>query len=177
MNPVIISEGYMLLETKRCTLTKLQASDYDNVRRLYVNEEVRKYLGGAWTEEEAITGSFRRMLASQEGASFWIIREKQTNAFIGLISLDTHHDGVSTEVSYELLPEWWGSGYAAETVTAVIDYAFRELGLPEVIAETQAANKASCRLLERIGMSFRDTVQRFGEQQAIYSITNRGIVS
>jgi len=167
----------MLLETKRCTLTKLQASDYDNVRRLYVNEEVRKYLGGAWTEEEAITGSFRRMLASQEGASFWIIREKQTNAFIGLISLDMHHDGVSTEVSYELLPEWWGSGYAAETVTAVIDYAFRELGLPEVIAETQAANKASCRLLERIGMSFRDTVQRFGEQQAIYGITNKGIVS
>jgi [ribosomal protein S5]-alanine N-acetyltransferase len=167
----------MLLETKRCALTKLQASDYDNVRRLYVNEEVRKYLGGAWTEEEAITGSFHRMLASQEGASFWIIREKQTNAFIGLISLDMHHDGVSTEVSYELLPEWWGSGYAAETVTAVIDYAFRELGLPEVIAETQAANKASCRLLERIGMSFRDTVQRFGEQQAIYGITNREIVS
>ncbi|MBG9733980.1 GNAT family N-acetyltransferase [Paenibacillus alvei] len=161
-----------MLETNRCILSTLDTEDYEGVKKLYVNEEVRKYLGGAWKEEEAIKGSFNRMLASQEGTSFWMIREKQTNACIGLISLDLHHDGESTEVSYELLPEWWGSGYATETVTTVIGHAFHVLGLPEVVAETQAANKASRRLLERVGMSFRSTVQRFGEPQTIYGITN-----
>ena len=53
-------------------------------------------------------------------------------------------------------------------VQAVIRYALRDLGLPRVVAETQTANIASCRLLEGLGLRRERTVQRFGAQQAIY---------
>ncbi|MCP1355247.1 GNAT family N-acetyltransferase [Aneurinibacillus migulanus] len=160
-----------MLETNRCLLTKLQQANYEDVKKLYVNEEVRKYLGGT-LKEETIKKSFFKMVQPTIDSLYWVAREKHSNEFIGLISLDTHHDGTSTEVSYQLLPQWWGAGYATELVKEIIDYAFNQLNLPEVIAETQTANNASRRLLERLGMELVQTVQRFGEEQAIYIIKN-----
>ena len=101
-----------------------------------------------------------------------VVKEKSTHTFVGLISLDTHHDGISTEVSYQILPKWWGKGIGSEVVEEVINYAFKSLNLPEVIAETQTANKPSCRLLEKLGMNLRETLLRFGEEQAVFCLTN-----
>lgn len=48
----------------------------------------------------------------------------------------------------------------------------KKLGLTKIVAETQSANKASCRLLKRIGMDLEETVERFGAEQSIFSIRN-----
>ncbi len=148
---------------------KLQEDDYEDVKSLYVNAEVRKYLGGT-VEEELIKASFKEINKTTADSLNLIAREKNTNNFIGLVSLDAHHDGISTEVSYQLLPTWWGKGYASEIVKELINYGFNNLNLTEIIAETQTANKASCRLLQKLGMSFKNTLERFGEKQAIYGI-------
>lgn len=152
-------------------LSKLQEDDYEDVKLLYVDESVRKYLGGT-LKEETIQVRFNEMNLSSKDSTYFVVRENDTNRFIGLISLDTHYDGVSTEVSYQLLPKWWGEGYATEIVKEIIYYAFHKLNLTEIVAETQLANKSSCRLLEKVGMKLRETVQRFGEEQAIYCIKN-----
>jgi ribosomal-protein-alanine N-acetyltransferase len=158
------------LETDRCILSKLQQIDYEDVKKLYVNEKVRKYLGGI-RDEVIIKESFYRVMKPIKGSYYWVIKEKHTNEFLGLFSLDTHHDGISKEVSYQLLPQWWGAGFATEILKAIIDYAFNTLQITEIIAETQTANEASCRLLERVGMKYKQSVQRFGAEQAIYSIS------
>ncbi|WP_413306207.1 GNAT family N-acetyltransferase [Bacillus sp. 1P10SD] len=90
--------------------------------------------------------------------------------FIGMVSLDPHHDGIYYEVSYQLLPNWWGVGYATEVVQVVINFALNELKQPKIIAETQIANIVSCRPLEKLGMKLEGTINRFGAEQAIYSI-------
>ncbi|WP_193224435.1 GNAT family N-acetyltransferase [Bacillus sp. B1-b2] len=38
-------------------------------------------------------------------------REKQTDSFIGLVSIDSYHEGRYLEISYQLLPSWWGKGF------------------------------------------------------------------
>lgn len=96
-------------------------------------------------------------------------RLKNTNDFIGLVSLDKHIDG-DTEVSYEFLPKWWGAGYTTEVMGEVLNFALNVLTLTKVIAGTQTANLRSCRLLEKLGMKLQITVQRHGAEQAIYSI-------
>ena len=158
-----------MLETNRCLLSYLQVDDYDDVKLLYVNEDVRKYLGGTQNNEE-IKASFTKMIHPTIESLYFIAREKYTKEFIGLISLDTHHDGISTEISYQLLPKWWGDGYATELLNEIINYAINSLKLTEIVAETQTANRASCKLLEKVGMTLRETVHRFGEVQSIYYI-------
>ncbi|WP_404466870.1 GNAT family N-acetyltransferase [Planococcus rifietoensis] len=158
-----------MFKTERCAITKLQESDYNEVKRIYENQEVRKFLGGIH-QEASIGERFREMLDSSHDFFYWVVREKQTETMIGLVSLDLHHEGVYQEISYQFLPCWWGKGYASEVISVVIHFALYELNLPLIVAETQTANKASCKLLERLGMELERTIFRFGADQAIYSI-------
>jgi len=154
--------------TTRCELTALRGDDRDYVVRLCTDTDVRRFLGGP-VDEQTIRLRFAEMLESDGQTQHWVIRVKEDRYFVGIVTLGTHHDGIDTEISYQLLPEWWGRGYATEAVQAVITHALTSLGLPRVIAETQIANIASCRLLERIGMRLERTVERFGAKQGIYT--------
>lgn len=158
-----------MFETKRCTVKAFQKSDRDDVKELYVNQMVRKFLGGV-RQKDSIEAVLDEMLYTNEDSFYWTVREKQTDDFIGLVSLNPHHDGLYLEVSYQFLPNWWGNGYATEVVQLIINYALNELKLPKIVAETQTANTSSCKLLERLGMELERTTNRFGAEQAIYSI-------
>lgn len=160
------------METQRCSLFRLNDNDYEDLKMIYINENVRKYLGGAIPEVHTYSKFLDTLQRSDQGAHYWTVRLKALNSCIGLVSLDSHTDGINTEVSYEFLPEWWGHGYAREVIQQVLNYAFNELNLSKVIAETQAANLSSCRLLEKLGMQLEQTVLRYGAEQAIYSIEN-----
>ena len=74
---------------------------------------------------------------------------------------------------YEINPNFWGKGYATEVVQRVIQYAFDELKLDKIIAETQKKNQASIRVLEKLGMTFEREVKRHNEIQVIYGIQSK----
>lgn len=157
-----------MLQTERCILNDLQQSDFQDVKKLYVNEDVRKFLGGVVDPDKLVAA--RGEMLSEKGSYYWVVREKKTGSFIGLVSITDHHDGKYKEVSYQLMPDWWGTGYGSEVVSGIILFALEELKLPGLIAETQTANKASCRLLEKVGMEKKETLIRFGSEQAIYCL-------
>ena len=158
-----------MFKTKRCSINTFQKSDFIDVKQLYLNEEVRKFLGGI-RQEDSLEIVLNGMLDTRDDSFYWVVREKHTDHFIGLVSLDPHHGGVYLEISYQFLPGWWGKGYATEVVQLIINYALHELNLSKIVAETQTANTSSCRLLERLGMELERTISRFGAEQAIYSI-------
>jgi [ribosomal protein S5]-alanine N-acetyltransferase len=157
-----------MLQTNRCNLRAPCAENSEQFFALNSNPEVRRYLGGLRSNVQ-INERFDLFLNSI--GSYWVVEQKNDQKFIGIVSLNLHHDGVDTEVSYEFLPAYWGKGFATETVLQVLEYALHELRLPRVVAETQIANEKSIRLLERIGMRFDREVERFGAKQAIYVTT------
>ena len=159
-----------MIETTRCELSTLQNNDWDLVVKLYTDAEVRRFLGGI-VDLETVRLRFQKMLESDTETQHWVIRVKKNSSLagIGIVSLGKHHNNIDIEVSYQLLPEWWGKGYGTEAVQAVVTHALTVLGLPRVIAETQIANIASCRLLERMGMRLEGTVERFGAKQGIFT--------
>ncbi len=134
-----------MFETARCYLRTFSQTDYGDVKKLFADPDVRKYLGGI-RDEESISGVMQSMLAPSNSDFYWVVREKQTDRFVGLVSLNPYHDGRFLEVSYQLLPVWWGKGFGTEIVRPIIHYAFNELNQEKLIAETQTANKASRRL-------------------------------
>lgn len=159
-----------MIQTTRCELTTLQSTDWNLVIKLYTNIEVRRFLGGI-VDENTIRSRFLKMLEPNMDIKYWVIQVKNNGSFakIGIISLGRHHNNIDTEISYQLLPEWWGKGYGTETVQAVVTHALEVLSLPRVIAETQVANVPSCRLLKSIGMNLSQTIERFGAKQGIFT--------
>ncbi|SHK26499.1 ribosomal-protein-alanine N-acetyltransferase [Clostridium cavendishii DSM 21758] len=157
------------MKTNRCIVENLKHDDYDDVKLLYLDNEVREFLGGAISDER-YNSSFKQMINNNEDSLYWVVRLKNTNDFIGLVSIDTHHDGVSKELSYQFLPSYWGNGYALEVIREILKFISTELNIKSIISETQVANKASCRLLNNLGMKVVDKVYRFNAEQHIFSL-------
>lgn len=159
-------DGNDKFETERCWLVRLKPEDRQDVAALYQSEDVRRYLGGT-VAGRPFDESFSRLLADHEARSL-TVRDRRTGGFIGLVTLAPHHDGQDVEVSYQVLPEFWGMGLATEAVGTLVRHALSAFGLPKVLAETQAANRRSRQFLERIGMTAARTVIRFGAEQIVY---------
>ncbi|OLF53412.1 GNAT family N-acetyltransferase [Pseudomonas chlororaphis] len=151
-------------------LDSVKETDASNLVRLYTDPKVRAYLGGPLDLEAAVQRAQLDISAERE-IPFWVVRSRLGEHFAGVVSFDTHHDGFDVEVSYELLPEHCGKGYATEALTLALQYAREGLALKRVIAETQSRNEASIRLLNRVGMTLEREVVRFGHAQSIYVTT------
>ncbi len=155
-----------VIETGCCLLELLTRADRTDLASLYMDKGVRRYLGGVVVGRD-FDDCFDRMLEDRQ-AKNWTVWNSEDRGFVGLLSLACHHDGQDFEISYQISPSFWGRGYAFEAVAALTRHAITALELPRLVAETQAANVPSRRLLERLGMSPLRTVWRFGAEQIIY---------
>lgn len=143
--------------------------DYTNIKRLYENKRVREYLGGT-VDEVGFEMRFHDMIQSQNVALHWTIRLRETEDFIGLVFRDTYHDDHDIEIGYQFLPDYWGNGYATEVITCILKFGVETLGYSTIVAETQSQNKASCRLLQKVGMQFEEELERFGHKQSKFRL-------
>lgn len=162
-----------LLKTNRCTLSPPSESDRDETFALYSNKDVRQFLGGV-INRQAFDAIFTTLLADSASKTS-VIRLTDSGAFVGTVNISRHHDSHDDELSYQLLPEHWGLGLALETLIVVLEFAARTRELKSIIAETQTANLASRKLLEKLSMSLDREVVRFGENQVIYRKEFKGL--
>jgi ribosomal-protein-alanine N-acetyltransferase len=82
----------------------------------------------------------------------WAIALHDDDVLIGTTSLHAFMpEQGRAEVGYTLHPLRWGSGLATEAVRLTLRYAFDELDLRRIEADSDPRNSGSCRLLERLG--------------------------
>jgi [ribosomal protein S5]-alanine N-acetyltransferase len=64
------------------------------------------------------------------------------------------------DIGYEMAPEHWSRGYATEAALAMVNFGFQTLKLHRISAWCIAANTASARVLEKVGMQWRDGCEK-----------------
>lgn len=138
---------------------------------LLTNSDVRKYLGGAVNEIKAKERVADLVSHPPQNPlnKHWIMQNEHAED-IGLISLGIYYDDKSTEISYSLLPKFWRKGYALEAVKRISAWSKENLETNYLIAETQAINLNSIKLLENSGFEFKRFTERFNKIQAIYQL-------
>jgi len=153
-----------MFETDRCCIRKTTYRDIPDIWALYSDARVWDYLGGKRGLVRRVQGVLSRVFPGKN-CLCWTVRSKDTNDFLGDISLAPHHDGLYMKISYEFLSATWGMGYASEAVGELIGHVFEGLGDERIIAETQAANAASCTMLRRLGFYEMQRLIRFETEQ------------
>jgi RimJ/RimL family protein N-acetyltransferase len=130
--------------------------------RLMTDPVTREYLGGA-----VDYASRQALELSPLGLTWgrWVLALAEDDTMIGSITLD--YDRGELELSYALLPEFTGQGYAAESCIALLDWARQELEDEVVIAISQTRNKRSVALLRKLGFTVRKGLEEFGTQQLL----------
>ena len=164
--------------SQTCLLDALCEEDEPALIELFRSAIGREFLGGVVTSEMAMERA-KQWIGLSPSEPLWAIRNSKDQAFLGYVSLSDHHDGEDVEISYELLAQHWGNGYATQALTEALSRASTDYGLKEVIAETQSKNYRSIKLLKRVGMVEERCLIRFGAEQTIYcwKLSNISLIS
>lgn len=64
-------------------------------------------------------------------------------------------------IGYNLLPEYWGYGYATEITRGLIEYIFKDLGIERIEALSLEKNTASRRVLMKSGFKEEGLLRNF----------------
>ena len=168
LNYLSVSEK--AVETIHLQLHYPTIEDFTVLGDLWRDKKVRQFLGGIIPNEEikakidAIQDHW-----NQHGFGQFTVCTKNTKQIMGICGLHYFEDGI--EISYMFFPAFWGEGFATESVLASLYYGFNFLKLEKIIAITQEANQSSWELLEKVGMSYINTISRFGSAQRVYMLT------
>lgn len=65
----------------------------------------------------------------------------------------------SMEIGYVIGEEHWGKGITAEAGAAVLNIVFKEFKLNRIQARAKSENKASARVMEKLGMKYEGTLR------------------
>lgn len=147
------------IETDRLVLTELQPNDETAIFDLFSNESVIEYydLEAFTTIEQAhdLISMFRSRHQASAGIR-WAIRLKSSGNIVGTCGFNSWSSKMQNAViGYDLMPVFWGNGYASEAVRAIIQAAFTGKlpcgPLNRIQADTVPGNHASEALLRRLG--------------------------
>lgn len=146
---------YIELKTKRLLLcpigtkylssTHEYASDIENTKYMEnlpnkTIEETKHFLEGAeksWNSDTVTIFEFA--IISKDG-------------HIGAIGLHLDSEGSSAEIGWILNARYHNMGYMSEAAKEVLRFAFENLGLKSIYARCDQENKASERVMQKIGM-------------------------
>lgn len=147
------------IETERLVLRQWTLADADDVLDYAADPE--------WSRFLPVPKPYERRHAEEAVAS-WVLKDGSTNPdwaieiagrASGGINLRIDHQHRRGELGYALARRHWGNGYMTEAARAVIDAAFATLpDLARVQAGANARNKASIRVMERLGMTHEGTI-------------------
>lgn len=147
-----------IIETERLILRTWEEKDIEPMVAIDQDPKVCEFLPSIGNRA-ATEGGIQRIIEhyNQHGFSLYAVQLKATGEFIGWLGLmipSFEADFMpAVEIGWRLSSKHWGQGYATEGAKAVLNYAFDNLGLKEIVSFTVPSNVRSIRVMEKIGMT------------------------
>ena len=160
--------------TQRLRYRPLESGDAEALHAVWGDPEVMRYLPGepsASVEETAERVGRHVMRFDEGGYGLCAVAERESGRVVGVCGLfPVEWTGPEVEVAYHFAREVWNRGYASEAAGAWVATAFTALGLDRVVALAFPANRASTRVMEKIGMRVEGEVDKYGVTLVQYGI-------
>lgn len=170
-----------MLETERLLLREFTPDDFEAVFAYLSDPEVMRWIIGEPLTEAETREFFRRVDAytrETPRAKYRLaVVLKAENRVIGSCGIDIMNaEQREGEIGYRLHRAYWGQGYTPEAARRMLQYGFETMGLHRIYADCYAANRASARVMEKIGMQreahFRECIWLHGawQDRLLYAI-------
>lgn len=148
-----------ILETPRLFLRELDPNDAEQFYQLNLNPNVIKYTGNTAFANVGKAVSFLENYQDykQNGYGRWAVIDKSNNEFLGWCGLKYDKDLDETDIGFRFFEQQWNKGYATESAKACLEYGLDVLDLQAIVGRAMQENKASVKVLEKIGLAFEKT--------------------
>lgn len=162
------------LETERLFLRPMCETDFEALLRIFTDLKVMAAFNHPPLTHEQMMRWLQRNLDHQKefGYGLFSVIFKETGELIGDCGLEQMEDQGAAELGYDFRSDFWNQGYATEAATAVREYAFCVLHLPQLISLIRVGNLASKRVAEKVGMTLAEEITRYETRYWKYSLRN-----
>ena len=146
-----------MIRTKRLLLRRWRNEDLAEFAAINADRKVMRYFPSTYTYEQS-EAQIKRFNESIDelGLGFWAAELLETGRCIGFIGLSSLPNELPfspcIEIGWRLASDVWRQGLASEGASQVLNYAFTELDLTEIVSVTAVSNMASQGVMHKIGM-------------------------
>jgi ribosomal-protein-alanine N-acetyltransferase len=168
----MLSTPAPVLDTARLRLRPYELADLDAMAEMFGDPDVTAFtfLGRRDRQQTAAVLEGYMSFLAEHGYGMLAILDRATGAYLGEVGLFVSPMG-PLALRYALSKAAWGKGYAAEASAAVLDDCFDRLGLDQLLAGVKPENKASVRVMEKLGFAFERSVTDSGHSFGLYSMS------
>ncbi|MEM9820008.1 MAG: GNAT family N-acetyltransferase [Bacteroidota bacterium] len=162
-----------ILETHRLLLCPLREQDIDWYCQMDSSPQVMRYVGrkGKVKTRRQVEDWIQRRLPQKDGLGTWSVFLKKDRTFIGCLLLIQLENSPFIEIGYRLIEKYWGQGFATEGGIKVLEHAFLDLRLKEVVAVAIPENRASRRVMEKLGLRYVENTHYYQVEVALYRLS------
>ena len=166
-----------ILETERLILCEQTENDAAFIFTLLNSPSWLKYIGdrGVRSMEDArnyiINGAVKSY--RENGFGLYLTKLKDGDTPIGICGLIKRPGFSHVDIGFAFLPEYESKGYGYEAASSVMKYARSVLNIEVVVAITIKDNTSSIKLLEKIGMSFKEMFTVPGDDEELMLFESR----
>lgn len=162
---MLTHKGTESIHTDRLLLRRFRLDDAQDTFKNWTNDsEVTKFLSWKPHEDIEVTKKVIEEWVDEykyENIYSWAIELKEIHEAIGGISI-VHLDekNFSCEIGYCMSRKYWRKGIMTESLKAVIDYLFYEVGFNRIAAKHDTKNIASGKVMAKSGMKYEGTLRQ-----------------
>lgn len=166
------------MRTDRLIIRDWSEDDAPAALEIYGSPEVGRWLSPALqpvpdldTMRVLLGGWAADTGASEAALGHWAVTVADGGALVGGVTLHPLPvEEQDVEIGYQIAPQYWGLGYAAEAARAVIRRAFA-LDVDEVFALVRPANARAAAAARRVGMTWvGQTDKYYGLRLEVYRV-------
>jgi len=160
-------------DTDRLRFTVWDDRDWIPFSTLATDPQVMRYISeGVWPEDRIREFVTRQIAGYREGGyCLWKLVEKATDSLVGICGLQPLPETQEVEIGWWLRPAFWGQGLATAAAQRALAYGFEVSKLERIVAIAQPANRASIRVMEKIGMRYEREMVHRGFRVVLHVIT------
>ncbi|ADZ69816.1 GNAT family N-acetyltransferase [Polymorphum gilvum] len=161
-----------VLATERLRAVPFRQDDLPLMEALHADPEVNRYLGtaAAW-DKATVRRKLDKFITDQErhGFSKWKILTRD-GEFVGRAGFTPYDETSEIEMGYSFMRAHWGKGYATEISRALTRWFFDKTYYTHLIGFCRTDHRASRRVLEKAGLTYRETRSIKGMPCDVYQI-------
>jgi ribosomal-protein-alanine N-acetyltransferase len=175
---------FRILETERLLLRDLTTRDISPLHKILCDTRVHpefrsaviRYLYTRLSAEAYVLMGRRASFQKDHALRLFAIEQRDSHRLIGTCSLNFLQANSSqalkstdrffavtdsATIGYTIHADLWGNGYATEATHALLRHIFVDCDLPRAYAGCLPENKASRRVMEKVGMVYEGTKKGF----------------
>ncbi|WP_419885801.1 GNAT family N-acetyltransferase [Paenibacillus sp. B-A-8] len=153
------------LHTERLHLRKMKVSDSPSLFKVWSDPEVTKFMNvDCFTDESQVKEMIQLLdeFSRDNKAIRFSVIEKESNEIIGSCGYNfLDFENEKAEIGYDIARAFWGSGYASEAISALLECAFSTLKLNRIEAKVEPENVNSIKVLQKLNFMFEGTLRRY----------------